>query len=429
MATIQSLVDQDSFVIDGSVFNWTADKYFYKGHFYSDKPPILSLYGAIFYFFLKSFLNLSFYSYEKLTCYLVTLFTIGGLTCIGLIYFRKILVEIFGASQEWADVVTLITGAGTLILPYSTVLNNHIASGVLLLLGFYYLLKTAHHINNVIGAGIFTSLAGSVDFNCFLFVPFALIYFLIARSRKAGIIFFLSCLPVIGLFLGLNLYTSGSVIPPAMNQALWNYPGSAFNPQNLSGLAGHQNLSSLLFYAFHMILGNRGLLVYTPLLIFTILVLILIFKDPSFIYKKEYLYIFAASLGFILIYILRTVNYSGYAFGVRWFASLMLILCLPIVHLEQYFKESRVARRVFFLITLISFMIAIAGTYNPFTPDGLSDIDRYHVGPPNTLLINLKLIATEASIQDKLKLATCTAVIYVSFYKFFRRWERSQLSA
>ena len=60
MATIESLVDYHSFIIDQSSFISTKDKYFYNGHFYSDKPPILSLYGSLFYFLLKHLFHLSF---------------------------------------------------------------------------------------------------------------------------------------------------------------------------------------------------------------------------------------------------------------------------------------------------------------------------------------------------------------------------------
>ena len=142
MATIQSLVEQFSFVIDKSTFIETGDKYFYNNHFYSDKPPLLSMYGALYYFVLKNLFNISFATTPRLAYYLVTLLTIGALTCVGLVYFHKILVEFFEIDQEWADLTTFIVGTGTLVLPYSIVLNNHIVSGVLLLISFYYLLKS-----------------------------------------------------------------------------------------------------------------------------------------------------------------------------------------------------------------------------------------------------------------------------------------------
>lgn len=421
MATIQSLVEHSSFIIDKSVFNQTGDKYYYNNHFYSDKPHLLSMYGAVYYFILRNFFNISFENHYHLACYLVTLLTIGGLTCIGLVYFYKILVEIFGIDQEWADITTLIVGTGTLVLPYAIVLNNHIVSGVLLLLSFYYFLKSKNNnIPNIALSGFLISLAGCVDLNCFIFIPFAFVFFLFTRSVKLGCVFLLSCVPLIVIFLGLNFYTSGSIIPPAMNQVLWDYPGSSFNQENLSGLATHKGILGILNYTFHMILGNRGLISHTPILLFSIFALIVTFRDKYFPYKKEYLYILTASLAFMLLYILKTVNYSGFAFGIRWFASVMFILCLPLAHIKREVIGSRRLKILFIVITLFSILFSLVGTYNPFTPDYLTDAQRYF-NPPNTLIISIKLIAKQSSTIYKASFLFSACIIYFLFYKLWQR--------
>lgn len=310
MATIQSLVDDYTFIIDRSLFNWTGDKYFYNNHFYSDKPPVLSLYGAGIYFLLKNIFHISFANHYRLACYLITLLTIGVLSCLGLVYFYKMLVAIFGIDEDWADITTLIVGTGTLVLPYSIVLNNHIVSGILLVLSFYYLLKSKNNkLYNVALSGLLVSIAGSIELNCFLFIPFAFVFFLLTKSLKSGIIFLIACVPFIIIFFGLNIYTSGSLIPPAMNKALWDYPGSIFNQENLSGLATHKGIVGILVYSFHMILGNRGLISHSPVLLFSIYGMSIIFKRRYFAYKKEFLYSSTACFAFILLYIFKTVNY------------------------------------------------------------------------------------------------------------------------
>ena len=40
MATVQTLVEQGTFIIDHTEFNRTGDKVFVNGHFYSDKTPL-----------------------------------------------------------------------------------------------------------------------------------------------------------------------------------------------------------------------------------------------------------------------------------------------------------------------------------------------------------------------------------------------------
>src|SRR4051794_35272272 len=49
MATIQSLVESGTLVIDHSDFVGTGDKVFVNGHFYSEKPPMTAVIGAAVY--------------------------------------------------------------------------------------------------------------------------------------------------------------------------------------------------------------------------------------------------------------------------------------------------------------------------------------------------------------------------------------------
>jgi hypothetical protein len=49
IATVQSLVEYHTFVIDKTAFIGTGDKVFIGGHFYSDKPPMPSVLGAAVY--------------------------------------------------------------------------------------------------------------------------------------------------------------------------------------------------------------------------------------------------------------------------------------------------------------------------------------------------------------------------------------------
>lgn len=294
MATIESLVDYHSFIIDNSRFVGTIDKYFYEGHFYSDKPPILSLYASGFYLILKQF-NISFVNNYNLTYYLLTLSVIGVLSCLGLVYFSKIL-ELFKINDNWSDLILFITGLGTLILPYSTVFNNHTVSGALLLFSFYNLLRIEEGTIYIIMAGFFISLASSIDITFFTFLPLFAI-FLFKNELKIKIIFTCSCMPMIIIYFWLNYYNSGSLIPAAMNKDLWDYPGSVFSEQNLSGLAHKNSILQLIKYSVNMLIGEKGLFSYTPVLLFSIFALIkTIFIKKQFKYKKEYLLIAVSTL-------------------------------------------------------------------------------------------------------------------------------------
>ncbi|WP_339385396.1 hypothetical protein [Aetokthonos hydrillicola] len=366
MATIQSLVEHGTFAIDNSQFLGTGDKYFYQGHFYSDKPPILAMYGSVYYFFLKIF-GITFSQYKNLTYYFLTLLTVGVSTCVGMVYFYKIL-NLLKIEEKWADVVVLVTGAGTLLLPYSTVFNNHTVSGVLLLIGFYCLLKIKiqKSLKDAFFIGFIVTLAGSIDITTFLFLPFFTIAFF-NKQIKSKLAFILGCVPVVFVYFGLNIYTSGSLIPPAMNKALWNYPGSYFGENSLSGVAHFSDIPSLLNYAYHMLLGNRGLISYTPILIFSFYGFVKLLFNREFKYRKEYVLMFVASCSYVLLYIFRSNNFSGWAYGVRWYADLMFLLCLPIAHIYYEIHNLKAVRILFFITASISILVSFVGAIYPFT--------------------------------------------------------------
>ncbi|MGC1308474.1 MAG: hypothetical protein WA885_14715 [Phormidesmis sp.] len=441
LAQVQSLVEHGSFIIDDSKFSITGDKYFFNNHFYSDKPPILALYAAPVYFVLKQ-LGFTLTEHTRSTYYLLTLLSIGVLSALGLTVFKKILKDFFNASDEWADITTFVTGAGTLILPYSLIFNNHVPSGVLILLGFYFFLnfKKNSGLKNAAFSGLFFSLVGGIDITCFLFIPFMLILFF-RKSLQAGLTFGLSCLPAIALYLFLNLYTSGSLIPPAMNASLWDYPGSKFGSETLSGLANHDGAADVWFYAYHMLLGNRGLISHTPILLLSIIGILMLYSmlyegNQKFRYRSAYSYMLLASLLYTASYVFRTTNYSGWAFGVRWFASLMLIWCLPMTALEPKVRSSSTLRRLFLGIACLSIFISIAGAYQPISPLAGTDLQE-QLSPTNTIFVNIKLILDdfvtmfemtspikEAALRIA-RLGVSTFVIYFLLYKFSKNLSKS----
>lgn len=362
LATIESLVDFHTFIIDNSRFVWTIDKYFYQGHFYSDKPPILSIYGSFFYALLKA-VGISFGNQLMLANTLMVILVVGVATSGGMIYLYKTL-KFMAVEEKWIDVLLIIAGTGTLLLPYSTVFSNHVVSASLLIAGFYYLLRVKESIRYSLLSGLLITLAGSIDVVAFIFVPFFAVSFF-NKPLKSKIVFALACALVFVIYFQLNLYTSGSLRPPSMNQSLWEYPGSAFDSTNLSGLAYHSNFPALLNYAFHMIIGHRGLISYTPILVFSIFGFVKIFQNKEFKYRQEYLLILLGSCTYVMMYILRSNNYSGDSYGVRWYANLMFLLCLPLAQISEEVKRSKMLRKAFIIVSCMSIVISFVGANHP----------------------------------------------------------------
>ncbi len=369
MATIESLVKFQTFIIDQSTFmEKTLDRYLYNGHFYSDKPPILSIYGAIYYFFIHHGLGITLAEDKRLAYYLITFFTIGLLTALSMVYFYKIVQRISG-DDSWSGLLTLVVGMGTLFFSYSMAFNNHTFSGALTIIAFYYLMKFRQDktgkVSNVIISGFLLSLSGAVDIICFIFVIFAGIFFLEKRRISYLPIFILSTLPMIFIYFGLNIYTAGGLKPPAMNPSLWDYPGSAFSPASLSGVTSN-SFSELLSYSWQMLFWYKGFFLHTPLMLLAVYALVKKLSQANFSYKPEFFYILMASGSFLFLYLTRSNNYSGCAYGVRWFATIMPLMGIALAALRDEVKYNKMFGQVFLGLSVISMIMALMGTYEPF---------------------------------------------------------------
>lgn len=396
LATVEALVDYQSFAIDQSVFSHTGDRYFYDGRFYSDKPPVLSLFGALCYQALKGIMGVSIEAHSGYAYYGITVLTVGALSALALVYAHRLLVERFGVRSLWADFLVVLTGMGTLMLPYATVFNNHAVSGALGLIALYYLSRSrsplpkhpsqspgqppSSPMGDAIRAGLLLSLAASVDIACFAFLPLAAVIFYGdawhrdawhrngggQRVWRRGLGFTIAALPITLLYFTLNLWISGSWLPPAMNAPLWDYPGSMFNTSNLSGLATHPEPGDLAVYTYHMLLGTRGLLSHTPVLGIALLAGIGGLLARSQPCRREYAYVLAASLGFVAIHIFKTNNYSGWAYGIRWYATIAPLTGLLLADFERVLRRSAVVRIGFMVSVWLSMAIASFGIFSPY---------------------------------------------------------------
>lgn len=108
------------------------------------------------------------------TYYLVTLAAIGLPSVLMLALFYRS-TAFFDLPNSLALPVTLALGLGTLVLPYSLILNNHLPSGVSLMVALYTLLYTrdiyAFRGWRLLVAGFATASAFSFDLAAFPFLP------------------------------------------------------------------------------------------------------------------------------------------------------------------------------------------------------------------------------------------------------------------
>ena len=427
MATIQALVEQGTLVIDDTIFvDLTSDIYLYQGHTYSHKPPALAMMGALVYAPLY-FAGITFKDDPSVSYFLITLLTIGSISTLGLVYFWKMLVEFFGASIAWANVSTFLAGAGTLILPYSTVFNSHAVTGSLLLIGSYNAFRflQSYEIRHVVYSGLLFSLAASIDTSCFIFLPFVSLL-LFRQSFKSTIVFIVSCTPLVLFYFGMNLYLSESLLPPTLNADLFSSTDSPWTSDNLAGLASHDDLSDLSIYAFHMLVGNRGLLSHTPILFFSLIGIYILFRNrASQRFYADYMLLLAACCFYMLLAILRTNDYSGDAFGVRWFVSITIIISLSFSFIEETARANRKFLLAFWAVSAGSILLALVGSYRPFLPTSKPIIGEPQI-VDNTILVALERLVTLSTTLGKIRTLFLAALVFFIFWHLVRQFQVSQ---
>ena len=366
MATVQSLVEHQTFKIDQSVFVDSGDKVFIDGHFYSDKPVAPSVLGAVVYWPLFK-LGITLDYGWNLAYYLVTFIVIKGFWLMGLLAFYAAL-RLTSLDTEKRLWLTASLGVASLYLTWGSTFNNHILAASQLMIGFYYLIsaKQGDSVKRYLFyAGFFFSLAAIVDVPVGAYYAAFFGYVLIqADLRKNAFFFVVPCVLTVIPALMVNYYISGSVMPLQINQEYFDYPGSPWiDSEQLSGVSINEGLF-FLKYGFSAMFGSRGFLLYNPLLFIALPYLIFeIRKGRRF--TQEARVIGVVSLIIVLYYLLFTNNYGGGSYSIRWFVPMLPIVFFFMHPFFENFTPFR--RRFFFTVFFISTIIAGVGMLNPWS--------------------------------------------------------------
>ncbi|WP_317108784.1 hypothetical protein [Chroococcidiopsis sp. SAG 2025] len=132
--------------------------------------------------------------------------------------------------------------------------------------------------------------------------------------------------------------------------------------------------------------------------------------QPGFKYKKEYLFIAAICLAYVMFYVFRSNNYSGHSYGVRWFASIMLLACVPLTHVLEPIQKSKLLRGIFLAIASVSILISLVGAIAPF---GGINVNGY-----SSFFLNLELWQKQL-LWDKVKVIVAAIAVYATFAWFW----------
>jgi len=339
LASVEALVDQHTWAIDDSIFvkvppqdelnpyslelpsaSGTMDKMLIGGHFYSDKPPVLTLYLAGIYWIAQKLTGLTAAYDPHVFVYLLTV-TSAGLAYVVSVLCIWFLALRLGLSADAAFLTTLSFGLATIAPVYSRQVNNHVMllavfSGIFLLVSSPR--KHAALLGLLVGAAYTLDLGiGPV------LVLSALIYACIKwRNPMSPGLCALGMLPFVALHHWLNYRIGGTLGPANANPQFFDYPGSAFSAQNMTGGWAHDSVGGAIAYAVGLLLGPHGFLLYNlPLLLIPVGVAGAWRALPE--QRAELLFASFAGVGSWVLYTLGSNNYSGLAASIRWFVPLL----------------------------------------------------------------------------------------------------------
>ncbi len=422
MATVQTLVEQGTFIIDHTVFNRTGDKVFINGHFYSDKTPVLSVAAASVYAALHNVFGLTL---DPTICvpdediaacrafaptgtrftafYWLTLILIGGSASLLIVLFWHAMLQA-GASGLLATALAVALGLASPIAPYSIVFAGHVPAALCLFAGFMLLIaspgagarpyplqrsggppgaagfRSREGANppeapipaaswdgwRFFWAGFLVSLSANIDLTLAVFiVAFGLWLLFARRPLRALLTYMLGSLIPFAISAAGNYWAAGTIVPLYFDPKAYDFVGTVLNT-TVGGTSGFYSFEFGIRYTYDMLVGQRGLFSFTPMLIFAVIgMAIALRRGPQ---RGLIVAVASSSLIFAAYLILRTDNFGGLAWGTRWF--------VPLVPLWWYFardaysafrnrpRAAAVWRTLFWVAVFMSFLTAAQGLHD-----------------------------------------------------------------
>lgn len=348
LATVESLVERGTLAIDDSIYchptrssispynpeldnlnqEGTKDKLFIDGHYYSDKPAVISLLFAGFYrvAMVPGLLYRLPSPAERpdVFCLFLTITTAGFayLASLFCLYCLGLRLELDG----WPLVVWLGSFAlGTFALAYTRHVNNHIMhlailSGVCLLA--VQIAQDGAGWWNLLGLGTLAGLGFNLDLGSgpLLVVAVAGLVWWRTGRLSSTLVCCLAALPWVGAGLGINYALGGVIKPINMVADYMRWPGSPFSEDNLTGFLRHSPLK-LPVYASALLFGKHGLLNHNLPLLLAIPGIVVLWRVRE--YRPELVCLMTWCAAGWAMYATLSNNYSGGCCSIRWFVPFL----------------------------------------------------------------------------------------------------------
>ncbi|HXT59761.1 MAG TPA: hypothetical protein VN699_14080 [Pirellulales bacterium] len=361
LATVECLVDHHALAIDKSIFvdvpridpqsdqpfpyslddpaafiGGTKDKVLVDGRYYSHKPPVPAVLLAGWYFVWQKMTGLTARERCDEFCYWMTLGS-SGIAYVTSIVGAFHLGGLLRLSLVKRLELALSLALATVAIAYVRHVNDHIMLLSVAIMLTFTLVQVAQSLAvespgarakglRLALAGTLAGLAYSIDQGAGppLLLAAAVIVAYRARRRISALaIFGVAALPWLAAHHAINYAIGGAFKPIGSIPEYFDWPGSPFNADNMTGVWRHESLRDLILYALGLLFSPRwGFFWHNlPLLLLLPGVFVLWRLRPA--EWPE-----AAALGgwcfaTWLLYAALSVNHSGDCCSVRWFVPLL----------------------------------------------------------------------------------------------------------
>ena len=337
LGTVESLVERGTYQLDDSIFITTLDKIYRGGHFYSHQTPLLATMESPVYGLLRlsgaRFNN----SGRLVLTYFFALFTNGVAFALTVIVFARILA-LEGVARPGRYVFAVILPLGTWLLPYALVANNHGISGLLLACVIYLLLRLTRDgitMRRAIALGASLGLLVAIEvLPAVSFAPLIVLYLLTRRDMTVPLWSGFAAavmVPIVTQSL-INIRITGDVIPAGFHHELFNYPGSPFTAQELTGTPKHASASDLLGYTWRALFSTVGHFTFAPVLLLGLMAGLIDSRWWRARAPGVHLVLVAGVIASLAAALITTNQFGGAAVGFRhavYLAPAFLVLLLP----------------------------------------------------------------------------------------------------
>lgn len=362
------------------------------GHFYSSKPPVLTLMLAAVLWPVRGWVAGLEFSPRGMqqVVFFMTWVVVGWFTALSFGVFRRKVGEALGGIE--GDVLTALTLGGTLFVTYSVTMNHHTLTAGLALMSLFLLgmvdikdaPKQTVSAGPVLLAGFLMGLASVIDIGPGVAFVIAIGLYMVLRRRswRALLLFALGSIPPLAVHCAVQYGIWGTVLPVQMIGATRSFPGNYWSHP---GPPDSWHLSRSYYWLLTLMSG-RGLLVLSPILLVGVAALaddvarslrqgrtgpgwLGLAKAGGAAASEGYA---ALSVLFAIVFLVlytsfsAPTNFNGSCYGMRYYIGFMPVLAFYAARGFVRWKDSKRFRVRFYALGLISMFFALAGMEHPW---------------------------------------------------------------